>query len=147
MVKGFWIFFVYKVLEKIDLCAYSFQKWVHVEEILMKLYSCFNKKWWVIEKSWKKSAIASKKEFHSEPIYNENYQKTKIKFYKGKMKTNEHNNKKDQEASEYTCLSVISINSVYGKDKNYFPQLFLEEFKYVNMLLKKKRCQSLLLTT
>ena len=27
------------------------------------------------------------------------------------------------------CLSVILIGSIYKKDKNYYPQVFLEEFK------------------
>ena len=29
------------------------------------------------------------------------------------------------------CLSVILIASVYRKDKNYWPQMFLEKCKYV----------------
>ena len=29
------------------------------------------------------------------------------------------------------CVSVILIDSVYKKDKNYYPQVFLEECKYV----------------
>ena len=41
------------------------------------------------------------------------------------------------------CLSVILIDSVYKKDKNYYRQVFLEECKYV----VKKRSLSLLLIT
>ena len=41
-------------------------------------------------------------------------------------------------------LSVILIDSVFRAGKNYFPQMFLEEFKYV---ANKRRCPSPLLTT
>ena len=34
------------------------------------------------------------------------------------------------------CLSVILIDPIYKKDKNYYPQVFLEECKYV---AKEKR--------
>ena len=32
---------------------------------------------------------------------------------------------------QYICLLVILIDSVYRKDKNYYPRAFLEECKYV----------------
>ena len=41
------------------------------------------------------------------------------------------NNKIPKECSECICLSVIFINSVFRTGNNYFPQVFLEEFKYV----------------
>ena len=48
-----------------------------------------------------------KKEFNSEPVYNENYLKAKVKFYNGKINTNFHNNKIPKEGSQFICLSVI----------------------------------------
>ena len=33
--------------------------------------------------------------------------------------------------SQYICLSVILIDSVFGAGKNYYPQVFLKECKYV----------------
>ena len=36
-----------------------------------------------------------------------------------------------KEDSKYICLSVILIDSVFRTDKNYYPQVFLEECKYV----------------
>ena len=36
----------------------------------------------------------------------------------------------------FSCLSEILINSVFRIGKNYFPQVFLQECKYV---VKKKR--------
>ena len=37
----------------------------------------------------------------------------------------------------FICLSVILIDSVYEKDKNYYLQVFLEECKYVVKEKKK----------
>ena len=44
----------------------------------------------------------------------------------------------------YFCLSVILIDSIFKTGKNYYPQLFLEESKY---LVQKNRSLSILLTT
>ena len=61
-------------------------------------------------KAWKKG-------FDSEYVYNEKNLKTKIKSYEGKINTK--------------FLSLIDwwnnqtvFGSVYGRDKNYYPQLF-----------------------
>ena len=62
-----------------------------------------------------------KKEFDSEPVYNEKYLKTKIKSFNGKINTNFHNNKIPKEDSRYIFLSLIFIDSFYIKDKNYYP--------------------------
>ena len=77
-----------------------------------------------------------KKEFVNEPVYNEKYLKAKIKFYNGKINTNFHDNRMPRDGSQFICLSVILINSVFRADKNYYPQVFLEECKYV---VKKKK--------
>ena len=42
---------------------------------------------------WEKVKNSIKKEFGSEPVYNEKYLKTKIKSYNGKINTNFYNNK------------------------------------------------------
>ena len=54
-----------------------------------------------------------KKEFNSEPVYNEKYLKAKIKSYNGKINTNFHNNKIPREGSQFIYFSVILINSVF----------------------------------
>ena len=64
-------------------------------------------------------------------MYNEKYLKAKIKSYNGKINTNFQNNKMPKEDSKYICLSVILIDSVFRTGKNYYPQVFLEECKYV----------------
>ena len=57
----------------------------------------------------------------------------------GKINTNFHNNKIPKKGSQCICLSVILIDSVYKKDKNYYPQAFLEECKYVVKEKKKAK--------
>ena len=86
---------------------------------------------------WKKVSNIIKKKFHSNPVYNEKYIKTKIKSYNGKINTNFHNNKIPKEGSQCICLPVTLTDSVYKKDKNYYPQVFLEECKYVVKEKKK----------
>ena len=49
-----------------------------------------------------------------------------------------------KECSQYICLSVILVKSVYKTRKNYYTQMLLKECKYV---VKEKRCLSILLTT
>ena len=80
---------------------------------------------------WEKVKNSLKKEFDSEPVYNEKYLKAKIKSYNGKINTNFLDNKIPKESSQFICLSVILIGSVFRTNKNYYPQVFLEEYKYV----------------
>ena len=86
---------------------------------------------------WTKVSNIIKKEFDN--VYNKKYIKTKIKSYNGKVNTSFHNNKISKEGSQCICLSVILIDSVYKKNKNYYPQVFLEECKYV--VKEKKKCK------
>ena len=80
---------------------------------------------------WKKVSNIIRKEFDSKPVYNEQYVKNKIKSYNGKINTNFYNNKIPKEGFQCTYLSLILINLVYRKDKNYYPQVFLENCTYV----------------
>ena len=80
---------------------------------------------------WEKNKNSIKKEFDSEFIYNRKYLKAKIKFYNGKINTNFHNNKIPKEGSNFICLSVILIDSVFRTGKNFHSHVFLEECKYV----------------
>ena len=80
---------------------------------------------------WEKVRNSLKKEFDNEPVYNEKYLKAKIKSCNGKINTNFHNNKIPKEGSQLICLSVILIDSTFRTGKNYYLQVFLEEFKSV----------------
>ena len=57
--------------------------------------------------------------------------KTKIKSYNGKININFQINKISKESSQGICVSVRVIDSAYSKDKDYYPQVFLEECKNV----------------
>ena len=76
-----------------------------------------------------------KAEFYSEPVYNKKVLKAKIKPYNGKINITFCNIKKQKESSKSVCLSVILVDSVFRTDKNYYPQVLLEECKCV---FKKK---------
>ena len=78
---------------------------------------------------WEKVKNSIKKEFDSEPVYNQKYLKAKINF---------HNNKILKEGSQFVFLflSVLLIDPVFRTGKNYYPEVFLEECKYV---IKEKK--------
>ena len=64
--KGFKYFIDYKDTKKLSLYAHFFQKWVNIEETLIKRSICFFKKrWWNVRKIYrnlgKKLEIVSKK--------------------------------------------------------------------------------------
>ena len=82
-------------------------------------------------KVWEKVKYSIKKEFDSEPVCNGKYLKAKMTSYNQKISTNFHNNKIPKEGSQFICLSVILINSVFRTGKNYYRQVFLGEYKYV----------------
>ena len=72
---------------------------------------------------WVKVGKISKKEFNSEPAHNKKYLKVEKESYNKKINI--------KEGSQCIYISVILIDSVYIKDKNYYPQEFLEKYKYV----------------
>ena len=89
---------------KIDLYAYSFQKWVHIEEILIKLNECLffiedEKMSQKYNEISKKVSNIIKTEFDNNPVYHKKYLKIKTKSYNGKISTNFHNNKMPKEGS------------------------------------------------
>ena len=69
-------------------------------------------------------------------MYNEHCLKAKTKPYNAKINTNSHNNNMPKEDSKFVCLSAILINSVFSTGKNYHPQVFAQECKYV---IKEKK--------
>ena len=56
------------------------------------------------------------------------------------MDINFHNNEIPKEGSEFNCVSVIFIDSGFWIGKNYYPQVFLEECKYVVEDKKIPKC-------
>ena len=82
-------------------------------------------------KIWNKIKNLIKKELNSEPVYNDKYIKTKIKIYNDKVNTNFQHNKIPKDDEYCACLSVILLDSIFvNSNKEYYPQIFLEECKY-----------------
>ena len=44
-----------------------------------------------------------------------------MKSYNGKTNTNFHDNKIPKEGSQFICLSVILIDFIFRRVKNYYP--------------------------
>ena len=78
---------------------------------------------------WDKASADIKKEFGSEPVYNRNYLKT-IESH-GHEVTDFYDKKIPKLDSNHTCLAVMSLDSALKKDDNYYPQVFLKEYKYI----------------
>ena len=68
--------------------------------------------------------------FHSEPVYEQKYLKTKVREYDGVIKTNFLGNGVPKENMHYTCIACITIDSVMKTNKKSYPQVYLEECKY-----------------
>ena len=80
---------------------------------------------------WHKIKSSIKKGSNSEPVYNNKYIKTKIKIYNDKVYTNFQHNKIPKDNEYCACLSVILLDSIFvNSNKEYYPQIFLEERKY-----------------
>ena len=92
---------------------------------------------------WEKVKNNMKNELDSEPVYNKKYMTIKIKSYNEKINTNFPNNKILKGGSQCIYLSVILIDTVFIKGKNYYPRVFLE----CKILLKRKKCLIILLMT
>ena len=88
---------------------------------------------------WGEVTTLMKKEFNSEPVYNNKYIKAKIKLHNGRISF--HDNKIPNESVHYICLSVILLDSIVKKNKNYYPQILLEECKYA---VKENKMQNVI---
>ena len=68
--------------------------------------------------------------FHSEPVYEYKYLKTKGGEYNGETKTKFLNNGMPKENMHYSCIVCITIDSVINFDIKNHLQVYLEECKY-----------------
>ena len=68
------------------------------------------------------------KKIDSEPVYNKEFLKTKIKSC---CDEDFYNKKIPKVDSNHTCLTIISLDSALKKDENYYPQLLLKDCKYI----------------
>ena len=89
-------------------------------------------------KTWKKVEKLMKVDFESKYTYgyDDKYIKTKIKRYADSITTNFHYKKMPKEKVSCKLLSIIMLDSVIKSDEKYYPQIFLEECKYVEEKIK-----------
>ena len=77
-------------------------------------------------------------DFNSKTTYcddDHKYIKTKMKRYADIIVTN-FQNKKIPKKVPCKCLSIIMLESVIESDEKYYPQTFLEEWRYVQEKIK-----------
>ena len=95
-------------------------------------------------KIWKKTERLMSIDFDSRPTYGDDdkYIKTKIKTYEDNITTNFYNKKGSKKVPEekipHKCLSIIILDSIIYAYEKYYPQVFLEECKYVQEKIKTK---------
>ena len=83
-------------------------------------------------------------DFNTKTTYDDDdkYIKAKIKTYKNHITTNFYNKngskKIPEEKVPHKCLSIIILDSVIYAYEKYYPQVFLEECKYVKENIKTK---------
>ena len=84
-------------------------------------------------KIWKTIKGLLGTEFYSDPVYGDtdSYIKTKIKMYDNTVNTNFQGKEVPKVDASSKCLSLIMLDSVVKVGKKYYPQVFLEECKYV----------------
>ena len=89
-------------------------------------------------KVWGKAKKLMRTDFESKPVYGDDDKCiTKIKIYEDNIITNFHNKKMPKEKSSCKCcLSLIMLDSVIKANKKYYPQIVLEECKYVQEKIK-----------
>ena len=60
--------------------------------------------------------------FHSEPVYEYKYLKTKVREFNSEIKTNFLNNGMSKENIHYSCTAYITIDSVINFNKKIIPK-------------------------
>ena len=74
-------------------------------------------------------------EFDSEPVYRDtdSYIKAKVKMYDNRVNTNFQSKKVPKGDASCKFLSLIMLDFIVKVEKKYYPQVFLEECKYVKI--------------
>ena len=72
--------------------------------------------WEKYDKIWNVIKNKLGKEFHSKPIYDQKYLKTKVIEFDGVIKANFLGNKVPRENMNYTCIACIISDSVMRMD-------------------------------
>ena len=78
---------------------------------------------------WNKIKSILNVKFHSPPIYDGKYIKTKVKTFNNLINTLFSGDEIPKERIHYVCISEIYIDSVLRRDKKNYPQVYLEQCK------------------
>ena len=68
--------------------------------------------------------------FHSEPIYEQKYVKTRVREFDSSVRTNFLGNGIPKENMRYTYIACKTIDSVMKMNKKNHPQVYLEKCKH-----------------
>ena len=79
---------------------------------------------------WNKIKNSLNVRFHSQPVYDEKYIKTKVKEFSSKINTFLSGNEISKERNHYICIAAICIDSVLKVDEKNYPQVYLDQCKY-----------------
>ena len=80
-------------------------------------------------KIWNKIKSVINVKFHSQPIYDSKYIKTKVKTFNNTINTLFSGNEIPKERNHYVCISAICIDSVLRTDKKIYPQVLFTSTK------------------
>ena len=76
---------------------------------------------------WKKKKKALNIKFHSKPVYDEIYMKTKVKAFNDIVTKVSSDNEIRKESIYYNCIAAINIDSVMKVSKKDYPQVYLKQ--------------------
>ena len=79
---------------------------------------------------WNKIKGLLNVKFHSQPIHDDKYIKTKVKTFNETINTLFSDNKVSKERSHYICIAAICIDSVLKIEEKNHPEVYLEQWKY-----------------
>ena len=74
--------------------------------------------------------------FHSMPVYDQKYIKSKVREFNSVIQTNFLDDQVPGEAVHYACIACTTVDSVLRMEKKNYPQVYLEQCK--NKLKKTK---------
>ena len=84
----------------------------------------------IINKNKNKVKSILNVKFHSQPIYDDKYIKTKVKKFNNTINTLFSGDEISKERIPYICISAVCIDSVLRIDKKKYPQVYLKQCKY-----------------
>ena len=79
---------------------------------------------------WNKIKKSLNTRFHSQPIYDDKYIKTKVKTISSMINTLFSGNEVPKERNHYVYIAAICIDSVLKVHKKNYPQIYLEQCQY-----------------